>query len=250
LDAIVPGAPVKPEGVPDKFWDAKTGEVNYVEWNKAHTALETKFHEPVKTPEVIAAEKVIADAKAAAAGAPPGSEGAIADARAEYAKDGKLSEETFTKLAAVGLDRTTVDGYLSGVAAQGVTLTAAAHDAAEGADNYGKMLEWAEENLSEGETNTFNALIASNDEGVIKEAVTGLYKNFKENVTVEGDRIGGSGPTSGANTFASKAEMVAAMNLPSEAIPGKTRYETDPAYRIECQNKIKASKKAGINIYV
>ena len=251
VDAITGDPLVKPEGVPDKFWDAAKGEVNYAAWNKAHTELETKFHTDAgKTPEVIAAEKVIADAKAAAA---PVGGGIVADAQAEYTKDGKLSDETYLKLAGVGANKATVDQWIVSATAQateGSKLTEAAHEATEGKENYDKMLVWAEENLPEGEANAFNALVASPDAGVVKTAVEGLYKNFRENVTVEAERLGGSGAGSGANTFASKAEMTAAMNVMSISQPTKTRYETDPAYRVECQNKIKASRKAGINIFV
>ncbi len=246
LDAIVGTPAEKPEGVPDKFWDATTGEVNFVEWNKAHNALETQFHTPTKTPEVLAAEKVIADAEAAGK---PAQNDAVVAARTEFAEKGELTAETYTKLAAAGLDKATVDSYISGVEAQSNKLTEAAHTAAEGADNYGKMLVWAEESLGEEEAKTFNALIASNDEGIIKGAVTGLYTKYRANVTVEGERIGGTGASVGTRTFASKAEMTAAMNAPSPTTPGKTRYEMDPAYRVECQNKIKASRKAGINIF-
>ena len=251
ISEAITGTPVsKPEGVPDKFWDAKQGVVNFEAWSKAHLELETKFHAPTKTPEVIAAEKVIADAKAT--GTPPAVPTAqaavVTEARAEFAEKGELSAETFTKLAAQGLDQATVESYISGVAAQSTKLQATAHEAANGSENYEKMLEWAKEGIDVGEQKTFNALIASNDEAIIKTAVTELFKKYGENVNVEGQRIGGTGAGSGANTFASKAEMTAAMNAPSTT-PGKTRYEIDPAYRVECQNKIKASRKAGINIF-
>ncbi len=251
VDETITGTPAeKPEGVPDKFWDAEKGEVNYVEWNKAHTALETQFHGPEKSPEVIAAEKVIAEAKAAEAGT-PASGNAIVDARAEYAMEGKLSDATFTALAAAGLDRKTVEGYLVGVDAQSGVLESAAHDAAEGSENYQKMLEWAADtsNVPVADVHAFNALVASGDTEVIKGAVTDMYGKYRENVTVEGERLGGSGIVSGSATFASKAEMTAAMNAPNPNIPGKTRYQTDPAYRVECQDKIKASRKAGIEIF-
>ena len=258
LDAIIPTPAAKPEGVPDKFWDATTGEVNYVEWNKAHTALETKFHEPTKTPELLAAEKIVADA-ATAAGEPKTQDAAIALATTEYADKGALTPETYKTLEASGITRATVDKYIADAAAQtgqAEKLTSAAHEASEGADNYAAMLVWAEAESSNAEgvikpqdVNTFNALVASGDAGVVKDAVAGLYTKYRENVTIEGERIGGTGATSGGNTFASKAEMTAAMNLPSPTIPGKTRYEIDPAYRIECQNKIKASRKAGIAIF-
>jgi hypothetical protein len=111
------------------------------------------------------------------------------------------------------------------------------------------MLEWATEALPEEETKTFNALVASGDEAIITKAVGDLYGMYKETVTVDGVRIGGTGPAAGGNTFASKAEMTAAMNVPAPNNPGKTKYEVDPAYRVECQNKIKASRKAGIDIF-
>ena len=40
---IQPDKPQKPEGVPDKFWDAEKGEVNYAAWSKSTAELEAKL---------------------------------------------------------------------------------------------------------------------------------------------------------------------------------------------------------------
>ena len=116
---VDPDAPVRPEHVPEKFWDAKTGEVNFEAWNTAHTALETNFHQPAPakidepapakvaqvgadgTPVLDAEGKpVMVDAPVAPVVEAPKH---ISDAQTEYAKDGKLSDATYTTLAAQGL---------------------------------------------------------------------------------------------------------------------------------------------------
>lgn len=285
--APAPAAPVvktheRPEGVPEKFFNKDTGVVDYKAWSAAHTALETQFHQsrqqpkveaapaPVvaKTPEQIAAEAATeaaktpeqkaaeAAAKAAAAAAEAAKPdpaavrtAAITAAQTEYAASGKLSDASYTALASAGYDRSMVDTYIAGQTAKVTAIRTAAHEGAENATNYEAMMTWAAKTLTPAEQTAYDVQVGTNDPAVIKAASAALYAKYKLVAPVEGERTQGGLPVATANTFASKAEMTAAMREPSKSVRGKTRYETEPAYQAEVQAKIKASRAAGINIF-
>lgn len=241
-DAIIPDAPVKPEHVPDKFWNTETGVVNYEEWNKSHSALETKFHQGDKPNEDPAADDKTATAATG---------DSVVDANAEYAQHGELSDAMYTRLAAEkGLSKDMVDSYIGGLKSQAEEGNAEIYGVVGGAENYSSMIEWASESLNETEVAAFNIQIESDNPAVAQEAVKALAARYQENAPSEGTRLGGTGATTSSAMFESKVEMTAAMNAPNPNAPGKTLYETDSAYRAEVQRKMQASRKAGKNIFL
>lgn len=239
--------PVKPEHVPEKFWDAKTGVVNYEGWSTAHTALETQFHnkDKDKEPKLDSEGKPIpADDKPAADD--PSKEvletPAATKAAANYAENGKLEDSDYTALEAQGISRDMADSYIAGKEAAADKINNAAYEPAGGKEQYETMVAWAAENLDETSKTAFNSQLATGDAAVISAAVASLKAVYSETETIEGDRQGG-GPTSGnSGTFASRTEMTAAMNKIGE--DGRRQYDVDPAYRNEVIRKIGNSRRA------
>lgn len=243
----------KPDHVPDKYWDAKTGVVNYEAWNTAHAELETKFHKAKEgeTPEekAAAAEAARLAAEAEADPTKKKEQQAILETPAaktaaeNYAANGELGEADYTALAAQGIDKAMVDSYIAGKEAQASILTDAAWGATDGEENYTKMVEWAIENVDEASIKAFNAQVQSGDPAVIKVASESLFKLYSENANVEGKRLGGGPPGNTSSMFESKREMTAAINKIGD--DGRRIYDVDPAYRQEVQRKIGNSRKAG-----
>ena len=149
---------------------------------------------------------------------------------AEYTKDGKLSDETYAKLAAVGVPRAMVDSYVAGQAAAGARFVADVHALAGGAEAFGKLTAWAATNASPADLKAYNEAIDSGDMGRIRLAVSafnGAYKNANPAL------IGGSvAPL--ATGYRSQAEMNAAIQDP--------RYRKDEAYRADVYAKIALTK--------
>lgn len=247
-DAIIPDAPVKPDHVPDKFWNSETGEVNYEAWSTAHTELETKFHQSGKSDEAPAEDDESSTATTDVAADPR--QAAIDAANAAYATDRKLSDSHYEALAAQGLTRPMVDNYIAGVIASQKANDAPAYEAAGGEETYSAMVAWAGEALSDAEIEAYNLQVTSNKPEVVKLAVSAMAKRFQDNAPQEGVRVGGLPPSTNSRMFESKAEMTAAMSAPNPNVKGKTRYETDAAYRQEVQRKIAASRNAGKNIFL
>jgi Phage T7 capsid assembly protein len=271
-----PAKATKPAGVPDKFWNAEAGVVNYEAWSKSTAELERSFSQQkaaeakaasdaaaakAATPEGAAdpatmaaavAAKAAADAAAEAAKSPAITPEAIASARAEAGKDfaanGKLSDASYDNLAKVGIDRAMVDTYMAGEQAKVTLYMNSLHDAAGGKDEYTKMLKWAPTSYSDAEVTAFDAAIRSGDPGQMKMAVGGLKARYAAEF--------GKGATTtvtpnnadiqaGQVGFKTQSEMTSAMKDP--------KWSTDANYRREVTQKIEAGLRAGndlgINIH-
>jgi len=263
---VDPDAPVRPEHVPEKFWNAETGAVNFEAWNKAHSALETKFHQPnpseidetapAKVAKVDAEGNPVLDAEGkpvledAPVAETPVQPTHITEAQTEYAKDGKLSDATYVSLAAQGLDRPTVDAYIAGQVAKAEAQDTMAYDAVEGEENFKAMVKWASEKATPAELEAYNMQVVSENNDVVLGAIKGLYARFQKEGEDEGIRVSGDAAPSPSNRFNSKQEYDAAMREPApEQYPGKTLYEVDAAYRTAVSKKMAAARKAGIDLF-
>ena len=255
--AVNPDAPVRPEHVPEKFWDAQTGEVNFEAWSTAHSALETKFHqgETPKNDEAVDDKSATLDSDETPAVDAPDELGAapvqshIERATSEYAKDGKLSDAMYDELAAQGLNKSTVDAYIGGQEASAQAQDRMAYDAVDGKDNFDAMVRWASDNATETDLKAYNLQVQSGDNEVVVGAIKSLYSKFQSEGEYEGVRVSGDAAHSATNRYASKQEYDAAMREPSDTVAHKTLYETDAAYRTAVSKKMAASRKAGIDLF-
>ena len=95
------------------------------------------------------------------------------------------------------------------------------------------MITWAENNLSQEEQNMYDTIVDRGDPLACYFAIQALQARMKDNVGEEGRLIQGKPPSSGGNVFRSQAELVKAMADP--------RYDQDPAYRRDIQEKLERS---------
>ncbi len=245
--------PVKPEHVPEKFWNAETGEVNYEAWNNAHTELETKFHQGNKDDAAAGNDPADTGDKSGDGGdTPEGDKDEVVNAletpaaqaaATEYAEKGELSDATYSNLEKAGFTRDMVDSYIAGQEAQANAVADAAFTPAGGEEGYAAMIGWAKENLEPAEIRAFNTQIKSGDLEVIGAAVKNLHARYAENADIEGDRLGGGAGGSEGGAFGSRAEMTAAINKVNDA--GQRLYDVDPAYRQAVIARIGKSRSAG-----
>ncbi len=166
------------------------------------------------------------------------------DASAEFAKDGKLSDATYTALEAQGLDKGMVDQYISGQRALVERVQNAAFGAFEnGKTDYDTAADWAAANLTEDEIKALDVQITSTNPAIVTQGAKALNEKWVANrdvdptVVVHGE--GNKGVT-GAY-FKSSAEMQAAMSDP--------KYSKDQAFRDEVMGKIDRAEKAGVNLF-
>lgn len=235
----------KPEGVPDKFWNATTGAVDYAAWGKSTAELETAFTKSKQAP-TDEGKKPATEEKSAglkidkpAEGADPAA--ALADKgldinefNTEFAAKGELGEESYAKLAKVGFDKATVDSVIAGQVALAEKRDNEGFAVAGGKEEFAKMSSWAAANMTAAEREAFNAAVSSPSVETMKLAVSGLRSRY-EAVNGKAPTLVGGQPSSNSDVgFASTAEMTAAMRDP--------RYKKDTAYRASVEAKVAASK--------
>lgn len=152
-----------------------------------------------------------------------------ASIEAEYQENGTLSEATYKDLADKGIPKEMVDQYIAGQEAVVQQAQVKLQALAGGEQGYNEMIQWAAENLSEGEKDAFNSSL--NNTNQAEFAIQGLYSRFK---AAQGPNLvkgqSNVGTTAG---YQSKAEMTQDMHDP--------RYKKDPAFRAMVQRKLAKS---------
>lgn len=158
---------------------------------------------------------------------------------------GAFSEEQYNALEGLGYPRAMVDTYAAGYKAQLQSVDAETEKLkGEIVQTFGgeqaqqAIYQWAEANKV-GMADTFNAALDKGDAGGIKAAaiaLRSLYEqaNGKELSTPQGVPVVGGTKGSAAPGFASKAQMMSAIQDP--------RYSSDSAYRVEVQQRITATE--------
>ena len=163
----------------------------------------------------------------------------IIAANDEYAKDGKLSNDTYEALASAGMNRALVDTYIAGQIANVAAGQAEMVSITGGQENWDAMLEWGHENLTEQEKTDFDSNLQS--PASARAAASGLYARFTAESEVIPSPIDGvARPTASGDFFRSSAEMTEALSNP--------KYTKDSAYRADCQRRIQAANRAGVNL--
>ena len=102
-----------------------------------------------------------------------------------------------------------------------------------GEEQYGQMMQWANDNLSEQEVKMYDAVMDKGDPLAAFFAVQSLTYRFNDSRGVDGELLTGKAAPSKGDTFRSQAEVVRAMSDP--------KYDSDPAYRQDIYNKLERS---------
>ena len=149
----------------------------------------------------------------------------------EYANDGGLSENSYSELAKMGINRQTVDAYISGQEALQQQHTASIMSTVGGQENYNNMVQWASQNLSKSEIEAFNKTV---DTGTIEQAqlaIAGINAKYQSNTREPNLFSGHKADTN--EGYESVAQMLTDINNP--------KYQTDSAFRKKVENKVKNS---------
>lgn len=236
---------VKPDNVPEEFWDADKGEVD---WDKLNDLLkngdQTK-QEPVEeeTGDVVNGVKLTAKHSED-----------FAPFYEQFSKDGSVSEdavkyvkETFNIDATPDMIAAYMRGQLAKSEGQASEVSNAIR--AEGLSivggeaNYAKMADWAQSVLSETEIAEFDEAVEGKDPKVAKLAVQSLWNRYRAEATIDPNRQIGKGrtnPTVG-DAYASIDEMVRDMSKPE--------YDKDPAFRAKVDAKVARSGSLAVPSY-
>jgi hypothetical protein len=101
---------------------------------------------------------------------------------------------------------------------------------AGGEDAYGEMMQWASQNLDPQEIDSYNSVTNSGNVSAIKFAVEALKSRYVADVGQERELVTGRKAPSKSKVFRSNAELARAIADP--------RYQSDPAYRMDVEQKL------------
>ena len=203
----------RPEWLPEKFDDAE-------DMAKAYSELEKKLGSDKADEDVAETE-------------PTESNDLIVEASKEFFEKGELTDDTYESLAKLGLNRELVDSYAAGQAALMENQQLAIKGLA--GNDYDAMTEWAGQNLTDEEMNTFNEVVTSGSVEHAKLAVSGLHARFQAANGSTAPKLA-MGSTTGSATlpYQSMQEVTRAMNDP--------RYKSgDKAYHAEIDRRLAVS---------
>lgn len=228
--------PQRPDGVPEKFWDAEKGTVKTDDLLKSYSELEKKQgsakpDEKQDDGAKKAAEDEVAKKAAEAAAA---AKLDLVPFEKEYAEKGALTDESYKALEAKGVTREMVDNYIAGriATAEKYERDVFAAASISGREQYESMVEWAKANLKPDELETYNKQVVATA-AEAKLAVAGLKARYDAAVGSDPNLVQGKGKGPSADIFRSVEEHKAAIRDP--------RYKKDSAYRAEVESKLARS---------
>lgn len=220
----------KPEGVPDKYWNADTGVVDYSSWNKEMEYLSKKAagNKPDEKPEG-ESDKGEGDKPEDKPQVTPVQMEKFSQ---EYYEKGELSDASYDDLAKLGLSREYVDAFIEGQNAIAESNRAAALSGIGGEENFAAMAGWMSTNLEAKELQAYNQAVESGNPVTVKAAIDSMYAKYTESTgargvgTIEGD----GSPDNNSSGYNSRKEFSDAINDP--------RYGKDPHYTQQVERKM------------
>jgi len=151
----------------------------------------------------------------------------------EYWENEGLTDQSYETLEKAGIPREIVDSYIEGQQSLLQSTTNEVYDSVGGQENYNSMVDWAADNLSDGQVDAYNRAVNSGDMEETKFAVQGLRSMYEAQQGFEPARnlSGQSRPS--VDAYSSLAQMKADMADP--------RYSSDPAFRDQVASKLSRS---------
>lgn len=211
------GEEERPEWLPDKFGSPE-------ELAKAYTELQSNFTKQRQQGE---------DADDVEQ-APEGAGFNFDQYSQEFSQSGELSDESIAAIEAQGIPRQMIDGYMAGQQAIMDAQFNSIYSEVGGEESYNNMVEWAGDNLSEGEQSAFNKAVMDGSQDDMMFAIRGLALRYQQQEGTAKPLVQGSTSSAQASSgFKSLAELTSAMKDP--------RYNKDPAYRQQIESRLSVS---------
>ncbi len=226
-----PNAEQRPDWLPEKFKSAE-------QMAEAYASLESKLGSNEQTQETTeeTTPEVTREAEASEVKQVLDKAGVDFNAlQSEYTEQGEVSADSYAKLEEAGFSKDLVDSYIKGQESLNANYEKAVYDTAGGQEAYGELIQWAGDNLQQGEIAAFDKAVSSGDVDMVKMAVSGLQTKYQAAEGTDPTLLSeGQSSNSTGGVFNSWAEVTAAMN--------DTRYESDVAYRQKISAKLGRSQ--------
>jgi len=160
----------------------------------------------------------------------------FSDYAEEFAENGVLSDESRNKIQQeLGIkDEQLFDAFLDGIKAQVDDVVSAAYKIVGSKEEYEKVIEWAQENLTEAQAEAFDRTIEDGNFDSFTLQVEGLKARYNAaNGSSTGNELSGKPAPTNGGVFESTAQLSQAIADP--------RYHSDPAFRRTVEQKLQRS---------
>ena len=160
----------------------------------------------------------------------------FSDYAEEFADNGALTEESRNKIQQeLGIkDEQLFDAFLDGIKAQVDDVVSAAYKIVGSKEQYEKVIEWAQENLTEAQAEAFDRTIEDGNFDSFTLQVEGLKARYNAaNGSSTGNELSGKPAPTNGGVFESTAQLSQAIADP--------RYHSDPAFRRTVEQKLQRS---------
>jgi len=155
----------------------------------------------------------------------------------EISTNGKLSADSYAKLAKSGFSKEMVDTYVAGIKATeelGQKHVQEVMAVVGGKEKFTDLITWASKNLTQSEQDAYNTMVSGNNPNTAKAAVEWLQSKRR---SVEGYTptlvTGSHNKPSHVKPFANSEQVLRAMSDP--------RYKSDSAYREAVSRRLMVS---------
>jgi len=222
----------RPEWLPEKY---KTVE----DFLEGHKSLEKKLGEREEVEPTEESEDASGDEEETT----QAKAGPLDSFYTEYAETGELSDESYKALEDAGYPNDVVDTYIKGFESQVKEVSAKANEMVGGKENYDAMVEWAVDNMTPEQLDSYNSQLAMGGDNW-EIALLGLQSKYLNSgdAPVERYRSGDKPTPTGVQPFTSQEELTAAVT--------DKKYKTSPEYRAQVEKRLAISDNAamGANI--
>ena len=247
---VDPGT-VRPDNVPEKFWNAEKGAVNTDALLASYGSLESRLsgapaQEPTEPLQVDLA--IDTEATVPVVGdTPEVSDDSLFSAAkmAEYgealAKDGKLSDEHMAAFAEGNIPAEVVNTYMEAVKTKAHPIDAVVHAELGSKENFDQMSAWLAEKGTPEQIAAYNDAVNTGVPAAATLAAKELKRLYQaQHGTPTPARVGGSPATNSADP----AEMYSTWAQIKESAKNPL-YKSSAAYRQQHANRVAAGMKAG-----
>ncbi len=210
-----PGEPevepkVRPDNVPEKFWDAENGVVRTDELLKSYTALESSRSKPdTVDPKDKPEDDTAAQEAAKAAGLDWDSLGSKINSA------GDIDEADYAALEKIGIPKDLAQEYVELRKDRQERETAAAYDHVGGKEAAEALLSWASQNLTKEEVGGYNEMLAGPN-----------WKVALDTLKTRRDQ---------ASATASEPHLLVTKTVPGGSTVG---YQTEDEMRVDMRNPL------------
>lgn len=237
----VANKPERPANVPEKFWNAETGEVNTEALLKSYSELEKMKGKPKEEapapeaevkPEEQAPEEQAQDETVEEVVEKAGLD--FNELSNKFWENDGIDDSDYEALEKAGIPRHLVDDYIAGAKAQIELAQYQAFNEVGGQQAYSDMIQWASKNLTEAEIALYDQSVNSPNSEVRMGAIKGLKARYRDSVGFEPtNTFEGSTRGTSEGVYESMAQVMADMRKPE--------YNKDPAFRAKVERKLARS---------